>query len=106
MSAANNVLFLDVIDCVSIGQPQFVVDPLHPGSVLGSKSCAIATEVDIQFFQRFILGLRYQKPHKESTAASKAGEEDVRSESHAVDHVTCGQANDEVELEASQPKKA
>ena len=94
------VLLLDsnIIKSVDIIQPQLVVDPFHPRSVLGSKGGSVASKIDIQFFQCFILGLRYHQPYEQSSTARKAGEEDVRPKSHAVNHVTCGQAYDEVEL--------
>ena len=98
MSANSNILLLDVLDSVSIIQTKLLVDPLHAGSVLGSKCRTVATKVDIQLFESLVFGLRNKEPYKESPTASKASEEDVRAKFHAVEHIPCRQADDEVEL--------
>jgi len=92
------LLNVKVINGMKVIQPQLVVNSFHPSSVFGGKSRTITTKVDVQLFQRLILGFGHDQPYEKSSTASKAGEEDVCPKSHAIDHVTCCQSYDKVEL--------
>lgn len=93
----NLLLALEVLNGLHTSQAKGLVDALHTGTISLGNALLLAAKKDIQLLQSLVLGLRGELPDEQTTQTTENGEEDVSSVLHGVQHILCGQADDEVE---------
>ena len=79
------------------GQAEALLNPLHALAVAFSDASTVTAEVDVELFEGLVLCLGHHEPHEEGAAAAERSEEEVRAPLHTVQHVSSGQADDEIE---------